>query len=292
MKTNKYETKSTNFHTPLLTNLFRLNTVIKSKMSLILHLVLLFVFFSPKILWAQQTSIFQGLEIPKCSTKATDHQIRQFDYYTICYRESYEQCEWSAYKLTKDMLVKNTDRSNDFKPDPAIKTKSADLNDYKGSGFDRGHLTPAADMAFDKKAMSETFYMSNMSPQFPAFNRGIWMHLENQVRKWVKNYGTAYIVSGPVFDKEAGSYETIGANKVSIPQYYYKTILITTFQGNTPSVKAIGFIIPNTKCDDTFMNYAVTIDEIERRTGLDFYSLLDDSIEDKIESSFYLDDWK
>ena len=120
----------------------------------------------------------RGLELPLCKKNDPDHQIRRFDNYTICYRESYEQAEWSAYSLSREQLKKNASRSNDFRPDPQISSESASLADYKGSGFDRGHLTPAADMSFDQKAMSETFFMSNMSPQAPEFNRGIWKDLE------------------------------------------------------------------------------------------------------------------
>ena len=113
-----------------------------------------------------------------------DHQIRAFQYYTLCYRESYEQAEWSAYCLRAFMLQKNAKRTNDFRPDPEILGGSATLADYKRSGYDRGHLTPAGDMVFSREAMSETFYMSNMCPQAAAFNRGIWKDLEDQVREW------------------------------------------------------------------------------------------------------------
>ena len=117
-----------------------------------------------------------GLETPICAAAhhGSDHEIRNFTHYSICYRESYEQAEWSAYCLTEEELVKNTSRSNDFRPDPEISTGSASLADYRKSGYDRGHLSPAADFAFDEKAMSETFFMSNMSPQAGSFNRGIW----------------------------------------------------------------------------------------------------------------------
>lgn len=101
-----------------------------------------------------------NLEIPSCAAKnhSEDHEIRRFENYTICYRESYEQAEWSAYCISDYQLVKNADRSNDFRADPIISTGSADLADYRKSGFDRGHLTPAADMSFDSKAMSDTFF--------------------------------------------------------------------------------------------------------------------------------------
>ena len=243
-----------------------------------------------------------NLEIPSCAAKnhSEDHEIRRFENYTICYRESYEQAEWSAYCISDYQLVKNADRSNDFRADPIISTGSADLADYRKSGFDRGHLTPAADMSFDSKAMSDTFFMSNMSPQNPQFNRGIWKDLEAQVRIWVKVFGRAYVVSGPILNKSADEYNSIGNNNVAIPEYFYKVILVPLYEDMTDrsspndakAVAAIGFVIPNQDCKDSFWDYAETIDNIERMTNLDFYSLLPDPWENKIEAQYNLDEWK
>ena len=236
-----------------------------------------------------------GLEKPVCaaSHKATDHQIRQFEHYSLCYRESYEQAEWSAYCLTEEELVKNAKRSDDFRSDPEITTGSATPADYKKSGYDRGHLSPAADFAFDEKAMSETFYMSNMSPQKGGLNRGIWKDLETEVRLWAKNFGRVYVVSGPILEKSAAEYQSIGENQVAVPEFYYKVILAPLYENEadraTPqdaeNVIALGFIFPNEKCTGTLDDYAVTVDEVEARTGLDFFSLLEDSIENEIEGN-------
>ena len=245
---------------------------------------------------------FGNLEIPLCAANnhSEDHEIRRFENYTICYRESYEQAEWSAYCLSDYQLVKNADRTNDFRVDSMISTGSADLADYRKSGFDRGHLTPAADMSFDEKAMSETFFMSNMSPQNPQFNRGIWKDLEAQVRTWVKEFGRAYVVSGPILNKDADKYSFIGNNNVAIPEYFYKVILVPVYKDVTDraspddatSVAAIGFVIPNQDCKDSFWNYAESIDQIEKITNLDFYSQLPDSWENRIEAQYVLDVWK
>lgn len=242
----------------------------------------------------------ESLAFPLCPAHTSDHQRRDYKNYSICYRESYEQAEWSAYCLTEEELVKNAGRSDDFRPDPEIKTGSASLADYKGSGYDRGHLSPAADFAFDKEAMSETFYMSNMSPQAGSFNRGIWKDLESEVRTWAKKFGRVYVISGPVLEKPASEYESIGANKVSIPQYYYKVLLAPIYKDeadrSTPEdaeeITAIGFILPNKKCTDSFYNYAVSVDEVEKRTGLNFFAGLDDSLEDEIEEVFEEHFWK
>ena len=251
---------------------------------------------------SEDIQLYNGLEIPICGAthNENDHEIRYFHNYALCYRESYEQAEWSAYCLNANQLTKNTERSNDFRADNSISTGSASLADYKGSGYDRGHLTPAADMAFNNQAMSETFFMSNMSPQHPQFNRGIWMHLEAQVRDWTKQFGKVYVITGPILEKDSSSYKSIGVNNVAVPDFYYKVILVPLYQNKedyeTPdtskAVMAIGFIIPNKGTEKPYWDYAVTIDEVEKRTGLDFFSLLEDDIEDSVEASFVIDNWK
>lgn len=144
--------------------------------------------------------------------------------YTVCYEEKFEQAKWVAYRLTAAMCNNNEEeRKDDFREDKAIKTGSAVPEDYKKTGYDRGHLCPAGDMAWSEIAMSESFYMSNMSPQEPKFNRGIWKTLESQVREWAKQEEELYIVTAGVLEK---GLPTIGEkNKVAVPKLYYKVIL-------------------------------------------------------------------
>ena len=231
-----------------------------------------------------------------------DHQIRAFHYYSICYRESYEQAEWSAYCLRDWMLQKNAKRTNDFRPDHEILGGSATLADYKRSGYDRGHLTPAGDMVFSREAMSETFYMSNMSPQTPAFNRGIWKELEDQVREWTELFGAAYVVSGPVLSKPADEYPFIGQSKVAVPEFFYKVILVPIYeegveQESTETLEtcadviAIAFVIPNKGCKGDFWQYAASVDEVEEITGLDFFPLLEDDVEKRVEAECDIRPW-
>ena len=132
--------------------------------------------------------------------------------------------------------------------------------------------------------MSESFFMSNMSPQHPSFNRGIWKKLEGSVRNWADDNGEIYIVTGPIL---TGNYSTIGFNRVSIPNYYYKVIL----DYKKPELKGIGFILPNQKSNSSLQSFAVTIDEVERKTGIDFYHSLSDEIENQIESTIDVNKW-
>ncbi|WP_407397648.1 DNA/RNA non-specific endonuclease [Treponema sp.] len=219
----------------------------------------------------------------------SDHEIHTYSGFTLCYRESYEDAEWAAYILTREELKAVTGRSNDFRPDPSITTGSSDLSDYKKSGYDRGHLAPAADMEWSKESCSESFFMSNMTPQAPAFNRGMWQQLESQVRRWADRFGKIIVVTGPILEKDADGYAKIGGNQVAVPEYFFKSILAQSEDG---TATAISFIMPNSKCEGTLWDYCVTADEIESRTGFDIFSFLPDSEEEKIESSVNIEMWK
>ena len=205
--------------------------------------------------------------------------------YTLSYNEQFEQPDWAAYELTSKMLTGHVSRTDDFRPDPAVKTGSATPGDYRGSGYDRGHLVPAADMAFSRACMSETFYMSNMSPQAPAFNRGIWKRLEELVRGWAKENGELFIVTGPVLSD--GNFPTTGQNRVAVPRRFFKVIL----DYKEPELKAIAFILPNRRSDSPLESYALTVDEAEAITGMDFFPELPDAVERQLESKIELERW-
>lgn len=209
---------------------------------------------------------------------ATDAVIER-PYYTIRYNEEHEQAMWVAYKLVADSLAQPTfDRKDDFREDTRVRTGSASLADYKGSGYDRGHLAPAADFSYDEFALSQSFYMSNMSPQDPSFNRGIWKKLEDQVRDWAKANNAIYVVTGPVLNKK---FKTIGKNEVSVPEYYYKIVLDI----EKPEVKAIAFLMKNEKSSAELSSFVVTIDEIEKLTQLDFFPSIPDELENALEAT-------
>jgi len=239
---------------------------------------------------SQQTvvtgDIASGMEIPICAHTTDSHEVHTYTGFTLCYREKYEQAEWVAYEINKNELKKEASRTDNFRSDPAISTGSATPADYKSTGYDRGHLAPAADMSFSKEAMSESFYMSNMSPQVPGLNRGAWKDLEAAVRDWSSIHDSIYIITGPVLNKD--SYPTIG-NNVAVPEYYYKVLFAP--KNTNGSAQMIGFLFPNEKTTEDHFEYAVTVDEIEKLTGLDFFSQLDDSIENQLENTFNTSVW-
>jgi len=209
-------------------------------------------------------------------------------YYTLSYVEKYELAEWTAYMLNKDLLIKpNVDRFQNFIPDYNVSTRSSFYSDYANSGYIRGHLVPAGDMAFDTVAMRESFYMSNITPQHRAFNNGIWKELEENIRDWTYKSETLYIITGPVLTNPI---TTIGIeNRVTVPSAFYKVIM----DYSSPEKKGIAFIIPNELSVRRLEEYMCTIDDVERATGLDFFNeMINDVEEEKLESIADKNLWK
>lgn len=210
--------------------------------------------------------------------------IIEHTFYTLSYIEKHEQAEWVAYELTKQDVNGTTKRTNSYRPDPTVSTETANSYDYKRSGYDRGHLAPAGDMKRSRLAMSESFFFSNMSPQVASFNQGIWNQLEIRVREWANQKEKIYIVTGPVLNSIV---DTIGINKVSVPAYYYKVLL--SFENG--HYKTIALLLPNKTGTMTLPEYVVKVDELEQITGIDFWSSLPDTIENKIENNSNSSDW-
>ncbi len=211
-------------------------------------------------------------------------------YYTLDYNEDTEQSNWVSYRLTKKSLeIPNVPRAKKFRYDQDISTRSANHSDYTHSGYTRGHMAPAGDMAFNEVAMNESFLMSNMSPQTRGCNGGIWKELEENVRDWAFSNGSLIVVSGPIFYNR--NPKRIGKKtKVAIPDAFYKIVL----DNEGRDKKSIAFIIPNDTSDEPLSNYAVTIDKVEDVTDINFFENYFDSqdVEDKMEGNYNLKSWK
>lgn len=205
-------------------------------------------------------------------------------YYALSYNEDHEQAEWVAYEISRERLNENwAERPNTFRPDAEVRTESATPRDYSGSGYDKGHLCPAADMAFDAAAIDETFLMSNMSPQLPAFNAGIWRELEECTRDWGRKFERLYVATGPVLTQTPLT--TIGFSKVTVPAAYYKVLYAPEPH------KAIAFVMPNAVSTRPVMDYAVSIDQVEELTGIDFFPGLLKGLDEEIEASLDKSAW-
>jgi endonuclease G, mitochondrial len=203
--------------------------------------------------------------------------------YVLSFNYFFHQANWVAYLLTESMTEKVFERTDKFIADSLI--SGTDLTvDYRKSGYDRGHLAPAADMAFSEIAMKESFYYSNMSPQVPGFNRGIWKKLEVQTRNWAIEYDSLYIVVGPIF---SDTMKVIGPHRVAVPNAFYKVIL----DNHKGKEKMIGFVMKNEGSKNDLQTFVVSVDSIEVLTGIDFFPLLEDEVEEHLESLIVFEVW-
>ena len=224
------------------------------------------------------TGLSLQLEIPKTVGKRDEMVIRHLGY-TVSYNSFYKTPNWVAWELTRQETEGDEERTNKFLPDPELPEPRVTTSDYTRSGYDRGHMAPAADMKWSSRAMKESFYMSNICPQNRKLNRDDWGDLEESCRKWAEKYGTVHIACGPIYDTK--SPKRIGKNRVAVPDRFFKVVLIY----NRKNPMAMGFLFDNKAHHQNLKNYMVTVDKVEEETGLDFFPKVPDSIEERIEST-------
>lgn len=214
------------------------------------------------------------------------------------YSEKHEQAAWVQHIVIPEVEFANVSRTNDFRVDSLVTTATAEETDYflkevmpdgelvyDGFGYDRGHLAPSADFRWSQKALSESYFYSNMSPQKPEFNRERWAELESWIRTYVIDFKEpVFVVTGPILKDNL---KQQGGNNVSIPEEFYKIVL----DNSGEEKKAVAFIMPNAHCAYPVSGYVTSIDEVEKRTGIDFFSSLDDEQESKLEAMNSLDKW-
>lgn len=205
--------------------------------------------------------------------------------YTVSYNPEWRVPNWVAYELTDFESGGEEKRSNHFLPDPLVEGDPVVTGDYKNSGYDRGHMAPAADMKWSEQAMRESFYMTNMCPQLHNLNAGDWKSLEDMGREWARKYGSVYIACGPIVEE---GFSTIGTvRKIAIPSAFFKVFLRSDGEGWT----SIGFVMPNEAGSKPLMTYMLPVNEIEARTGIDFFYLLPDDVEEQVEGRCEPSEW-
>jgi len=193
-----------------------------------------------------------------------NNQIIHYDGYTISYNETYEQPNWVYYVLKpSDLIGEPTKRRNNFRVDSGIESGTASLDDYVGSGYDRGHLKPAGDEPCDSTQMSETFYMSNISPQDPSFNRGIWKKLENYVRTITETSDSVVVITGGVLTE---GLKTIGENEVAVPEFFFKVLYIYSDGG----LVIRPFLLKNEKSNESLNTFLLELMVLSDFIGLYF----------------------
>jgi len=206
--------------------------------------------------------------------------------YTTSYNPTTRTPNWVAWHLTKAHTYGKNQRSKEtFTEDAKVAAPRATDWDYYNSRYDRGHMCPAGDNKWDAKAMSESFLFTNICPQNHGLNKYEWNDLEILCRDWARQYGAIDIVCGPLYDKKKDP-KFIGKNKVRVPDAFFKVILC-----RSGKPKAIGFVYQNIGKKQKMQEAVRTVDEIEQLTGLDFFYVLDDAVERKVEASARLADW-
>ncbi len=248
-----------------------------------ISLLLLLLFFCVTMVFAQGINL-SNVEIPTVKDDRSDRVITHKGY-TVSYNYDWKIPNWVAYELTDREVAGEVPRYNRFKPDPMVpQNATAVAEDYKHSGYDRGHMAPAADMKWDEQAMKESFYLSNICPQNPNLNGGVWKDLEEQVRDLASQKGRIFVVCGPIVTDDS---HTLGENKVVVPQAFFKVLL----QEEKGEVHTIGFIYENVSGRKPMSTYAMTVDEVEEITNIDFFTSLPDKIEDSTEQVVDFSKW-
>lgn len=226
-----------------------------------------------------------AIEIPRMLDNQSS-QVIVHKGYTVCYNETNRLPNWVAYELTEE----ETDgpwsrRGLRFMPDPDCEGRQADNNDYRNTGFSRGHLAPAGDMKWDSLAMLESFYFTNCIPQDKQLNNGLWNQLEMKTRACARQYGRVYVVCGPVC--RPTDTLRIGYNDVAVPSACFKALLVPYEDG----YQAIAFLMLNGGETRRLTECALSVDELEQLLTIDCFYSLPDEVEEQAESDCHLDFW-
>ncbi|MDR3118806.1 MAG: DNA/RNA non-specific endonuclease [Mediterranea sp.] len=226
---------------------------------------------------------YTDLEYP-VSYAAQPEQVIFHTGYTVSFNKNRKIPNWVSYELTIDEAVGTEKRYDKFVADPFVKEGTATTADYRNSGYDRGHMAPAADMKWSLAAMKESFYLSNICPQHPKLNQRRWKDLEDRVRKWAVADSAVIVICGPV----AGEPVQYIGNGVAVPAGFFKVIL----SPYKKQPKAIGFLFGNKHCTQPLRSYAVSVDSVETVTRLDFFPSLPDGTENLLEAYVDTTYWK
>lgn len=226
---------------------------------------------------------YDDLEVADCDPSLPSIR-KSYKGFTLSFNPSNHTPNWVGWELLASETVGSESRSNNFWQDESL-DGCPSTDDYKHSGYDRGHLCPAADQKWSPQAMSDCFVLANIAPQDNSLNRGAWQTLEKKERLWAQRDSAIVIVAGLIY--QSSDTKRIGATGVRVPSAFFKVIAAPYLK----EPRAIGFIYPNMSAPGNMQDYSMTVDEVEKETGLDFFSNLPDDIENKIESTVSFKEW-
>lgn len=217
----------------------------------------------------------------KSELQRTDDVIEYLGY-SVSYNKDRKIPNWVSYEL----LASETDgpysrKGKNFRQDPSLRLPQAEDNDYRNSGWSRGHMAPAGDFKWSDDAMWDTFYFTNCCPQDQSLNAGQWSTLEKKVRDWANRFGSVRVVTGPLVWEN--SYGTIGYNKVVVPDAFFKAVLA--------GEQSIAFVMYNKSENENMQKCAMSVDQLEELSGIDFFAELDDTLEPQVEAAYNLRNW-
>ena len=238
-------------------------------------------FRNPTKKTSQDNTVSVPVNAPK-KVQDKEYPIITYSAYEVMYNPEYKIPRWVRYEL----LASETDgvwsrKGLKFTPDPSVSFPQAEDYDYRGSGWSRGHMAPAADFKWSSTAMIESFYFTNCCPQNLELNSGQWSTLEKKVRDWANRYGSLTVYTGPIVLDNA--YGTIGYNKVVVPDAFFKAILA--------GEQSIAFVMYNHNNNENLQKCAMSVDDLEALTGIDFFAELDDDFENRVEATYNLRNW-
>lgn len=229
------------------------------------------------------SAAIKGLEIP---AHGDDEDIYAYTGHVASYNHQTLTPNWVAYRLT-DNDVQGTFKENfPFSRDPKVKGRQASREDYSGSGYDKGHMAPRADMKWDRQAYYETFFFTNVCPQDHTMNAGSWNELEQRSRRAARRYGTVYVVTGPIYSSK--SPKTIGKARVAVPDAFFKALLAP----DGDDYHAVAFVMQNAPERQNVRSCAITVDSLENILRRDLYPTLPDKQETRAEATYDWNDWK
>lgn len=212
--------------------------------------------------------------------------ILTYEGYVCSYNPDTKTPKWVAYELLAEELQGDATREGKlFSMAPNYHKAQAKREDYSGSGWTRGHMAPASDFRYSDDAMAETFYLVNICPQNEFLNANDWEYLERQVRRWARENGRVWVVTGPIYDKHR--YGTIGERNVAVPDEFFKAVLVCT----NGKYRSIAFTMNNDDSRQYLYDCMLKVNDLEKKTGIDFFPALDDEYEDKVEGQLNYAEW-
>jgi endonuclease G len=203
--------------------------------------------------------------------------------FSLSYNSSYLLPSWVSYKVTKSQVNRDDKVKAKYIPDPEVNTKSANKKDYKQGGYLMAQFVNYLDIKQFPDAVEESFYLTNIAPMKLAFYNHIWIKTEELIRLWTAENDGFYVVCGPILAD--APFQSIGDNNLSVPKRFYKAIY------DPKNQRAIGFIFNNGMSSGSLKSFAVSIDTIEKETGIDLFPSLDDELEKKVESELNINQW-